>query len=95
MSRNRNRILNTAGLTGGAQCSAATERKDGHGGVSSLLLMVDFRGGPVWHLMNYWIMGRPSLALNELLDYGEAQLGYFNFFWEAQLGYSNILGEAQ
>ena len=37
-----NRILNTAGLTGGAQCSAATERKDGHGGVSSLLLMVDF-----------------------------------------------------
>ena len=36
-----------------------------------------------------------SLALNELLDYGEAQLGYFNFFWEAQLGYSNILGEAQ
>ena len=41
------RILNTAGLTGGAQCSAATERKDGHGGVSSLLLMVDFRGGPV------------------------------------------------
>ena len=42
-----NRILNTAGLTGGAQCSAATERKDGHGGVSSLLLMVDFRGGPV------------------------------------------------
>ena len=57
--------------------------------------MVDFRGGPVWHLMNYWIMGRPSLALNELLDYGEAQLGYFNFFWEAQLGYSNILGEAQ
>ena len=34
--------------------------KDGHGGVSSLLLMVDFRGGPVWHLMNYWIMGRPS-----------------------------------
>ena len=54
-----NRILNTAGLTGGAQCSAATERKDGHGGVSSLLLMVDFRGGPVWHLMNYWIMGGP------------------------------------
>ena len=33
--------------------------KDGHGGVSSLLLMVDFRGGPVWHLMNYWIMGTP------------------------------------
>ena len=30
------------------------------GGVSSLLLMVDFRGGPVWHLTNYWIMGRPS-----------------------------------
>ena len=60
------------------------------GGVSSLLLMVDFRGGPVWHLMNYWIMGRRSLALNELLDYEEAQLGYFNFFWEAQLGYSNI-----
>ena len=77
-----NRILNTAGLTGGAQCSAATERKDGHGAVSSLLLMVDFRG-------------RPSLALNELLDYGEAQSRYFNFFWEAQLGYSNILGEAQ
>ena len=54
------------------------------GGVSSLLLMVDFRGGPVW-----------SLALNELLYYGEAQSRYFNFFWEAQLGYSNILGEAQ
>ena len=28
--------------------------------VSSLLLMVDFRGGPVWHLMNQWILGRPS-----------------------------------
>ena len=38
---------------------------------------------------------RPSLALNELLDYGEAQSRYFNFFWEAQLGYFNILGEAQ
>ena len=35
--------------------------KDGHGGVSSLLLMVDFRGGPVWHIMNYWIIGRPSI----------------------------------
>ena len=42
------------------QPEVATERKDDHGGVSSLLLMVDFRGGPVWHLMNYWIMGRPS-----------------------------------
>ena len=34
--------------------------KDGHGGVSSLLLMVDFEG-------------RPSLALNESVDFGEAQ----------------------
>ena len=66
MSRNRNRILNTAGLTGGAQCSAATERNDGQGGVSSLLLMVDFRGGPVWHLENFVILR-------------EAQSMYFNF----------------
>ena len=48
-----NRILNTAGLTGGAQCSAASQRKDGDGGVSSLLLVVDFRGGPVWHLREF------------------------------------------
>ena len=47
-------LTNTAGLSVGAQCSKATKRKDGHGGVSSLLLMVDFRGGPVWHLMSYF-----------------------------------------
>ena len=57
-----NRILNTAGLTGGA----ATERKDCH-------------------------RGRHSLALNELLDFGEAQSRYFNFFGEAQLGYSDMI----
>ena len=72
-----NRILNTAGLTGGAQCSAATERKDGHGGVSSLLLMVDFRGGPVWHLMNYWIMGRPSQGT--LTFFGRPSWGTLTF----------------
>ena len=78
MSRNRNRILNTAGLTGGAQCSAATERKDGQGGVSSLLLMVDFRGGPVWHLENFVILG-------------EAQSMYFNFLARTRGGPVGIL----
>ena len=73
--------MNTAGLTGGAQCSAATERKDGQGGVSSLLLMVDFRGGPVWHLKNYWIWVRPSLCTLTFLGGPE----------EAQSGYSNTI----
>ena len=78
MSRNRNRILNTAGLTGGAQCSAATERKEGQGGVSSLLLMVDFRGGPVWHLENFVILG-------------EAQSMYLNFLGRTRGGPVGIL----
>ena len=73
-----NRILNTAGLTGVAQCSAATERKDGHGGVSSLLLIIDFRGGPVWHLENFVILG-------------EAQSMYFNFLGRTKGGPVGIL----
>ena len=24
-------------------------------------------GGPVWHLKNYWIYGRPSLTLREFM----------------------------
>ena len=51
--------------------------KDGHGGVSSLLLMVDFRGGPVWHLMNYWIMGRPSQGT--LTFFGRPSWGTLTF----------------
>ena len=35
-----NMIWNTAGLIGGAQCSVATAHKDGHGGVSGLLLLL-------------------------------------------------------
>ena len=70
-------LTNTAGLSVGAQCSKATKRKDGHGGVSSLLLMVDFRGGPVWHLMNYWIMGRPSQGT--LTFFGRPSWGTLTF----------------
>ena len=44
-----------------------------------------------WHFRRQEDVGRPSLALKELLDLGEAQSVYFNYFGRTRGGPVGIL----